>query len=412
MAAYHGHCNNCVSLYCDIEASSESSCSVVSCPNCSIRLHECKLSEHIACTCPESPVPCINHQYGCEVLLRRCLLGTHLKSCPASVLLCRFVRQRWQLDYKLRPLDSHSSTSLPDQSLLQRDLQIISGETPEVVGGERKAEDKPFDSEKTSLWCTVGNEYFINPEKYCKVSTDHYRLTLSDYNSAQYYCRKGDSAKLCHSFLCGTLLRREQYQSHVFNHQSLDVDFLSLKISRCPLLAYGCQYGVQTHEPSSGRIDYNTFMLSFTVTNEVLLDEPSVSGSCIMEGLPVEVLLDIIGYLDSLSLWNLSQVSRHFRELCERFLDTKGVVYFIWEKADEGSGKRWYPGRKVSIQWKTISLYFFLILTSKRWTFPKTFPPIHLWEPKPVVTINEHLLNCPYNIKNNHRHQKNEQRPY
>ena len=356
----HHHCNRCFFSFCDFQ---KSSCPVVPCPNCGVRLHKCKLSEHTACICPDSPVPCINKQYGCDQMLRRSLLGAHLESCPASTVLCRFVRQRWQLDYNWSQ-SANRSLILADEKLLQQDIKVISNEKciasqPEAT---REKGDKPFDAEKTSLWCTVGSEYFINPEKFCKVLTNSYRLTLSDYHLSQWYIYyRKDSSKLCHSFFCGAILRRDQFQSHAFNHQSLEVDFLSMKILRCPLLFLGCCFGVQTYEPSRGHIDYSTFMSCFTVSykvNDTLQESLNAGYSTTIEQLPVELLYKIFGYLDSLSLWNLSQTNWVFRDVCETFLNTRGVIYFCWERNNDD---RWHQSKKVScilIYHIKVTLYF------------------------------------------------------
>lgn len=341
----HLHCNFCFLSFCDFQ---ESSCPVIPCPNCDTRLHKCKLSEHTACICPDSPVPCINQQYGCDLVLRRSHLGSHLESCPASSVLCRFVRQRWQLDYNWSQ-SAHHDLLLADEKLLQQDIYImmnekcIPAEPPEII--TREGGNKPFDAEKTSLWCIVGSEYFIGPEKFSKVLTNTYRLSLSDYHLSQSYIYyRKDSSKLCHSFLCGAILRRDQFQSHTFNHQSLEVDFLSMRIIRCPLLSLGCRFGVQTYEPSRGHIDYSAFMSCFTVSYKVSENLQNVEHSTTIECLPVELLYNIIGYLDSLSLWNLSQVNRIFRDLCETFLNVKGVIYFCWEKNNDD---KWHQSRKV-----------------------------------------------------------------
>jgi hypothetical protein len=79
------HCNN--SREC--AHSKLSTCPLVYCPNkCGQYYHECKSSEHIDETCPNSYAPCINHCNGCKLRIKRAQLGTHLQSCVASVIRC------------------------------------------------------------------------------------------------------------------------------------------------------------------------------------------------------------------------------------------------------------------------------------------------------------------------------------
>ena len=46
---------------------------------------------------PVPQVPCINADYGCELVLARRLRASHLGSCPASVVLCMAEWNRWPL---------------------------------------------------------------------------------------------------------------------------------------------------------------------------------------------------------------------------------------------------------------------------------------------------------------------------
>jgi len=54
------------------------------------------MEEHLL-LCPNLKIPCINAVYGCPFNILRRNRGTHLKSCPASVIPCNIEWNRWPL---------------------------------------------------------------------------------------------------------------------------------------------------------------------------------------------------------------------------------------------------------------------------------------------------------------------------
>ncbi|XP_023330970.1 uncharacterized protein LOC111703304 isoform X2 [Eurytemora carolleeae] len=90
----HAHCETCLSMHCN----EETLCKVVVClNNCGMRLHSCKMTDHIQEICNDARVPCLNNQYGCKYKLRRFELKEHLQRCPASTVECGFVWNRLPL---------------------------------------------------------------------------------------------------------------------------------------------------------------------------------------------------------------------------------------------------------------------------------------------------------------------------
>ena len=88
MAVLHEHCLTCFDSNCARDASLFNCC-VVPCPNfCGVRLHDCKLLEHMSATCARSLVACPNAEYGCARRVQRKHIASHLSSCPASILQC------------------------------------------------------------------------------------------------------------------------------------------------------------------------------------------------------------------------------------------------------------------------------------------------------------------------------------
>ena len=67
--------------------------------------------------------------------------------------------------------------------------------------------------------------------------------------------------------------------------------------------------------------------------------------SDVLGQLPVEILTKICQGLDSLTLWNLSQMNRHIRSVCFNLAKKKGIVYYVWQK--NMVTKKWEQGPKV-----------------------------------------------------------------
>lgn len=51
-------------------------------------------------------------------------------------------------------------------------------------------------------------------------------------------------------------------------------------------------------------------------------------GGNIMD-LPLEILMEICQYMDSLDLWNLSQVNKYLRYLCWSLVKKSGIMYYV-----------------------------------------------------------------------------------
>uniref|UniRef100_A0A7E4UT46 TRAF-type domain-containing protein n=1 Tax=Panagrellus redivivus TaxID=6233 RepID=A0A7E4UT46_PANRE len=91
----HVHCSTCIDANCKKDV-----CQIVKCDNCRVKLHGCKLEEHVAEICPEVFGPCINAIYGCTAQVRRDRKSFHLLTCPANVVVCNLQWNR-QIHCKL-----------------------------------------------------------------------------------------------------------------------------------------------------------------------------------------------------------------------------------------------------------------------------------------------------------------------
>ncbi|XP_061428340.1 F-box only protein 30-like [Lethenteron reissneri] len=130
----HAHCSACVSRRCKTRAAPGIACELLACPaSCGAVFHACKSQEH-RLLCPQERVPCLNKAYGCPLTLARRSVGSHLRSCPASVVCCTMEWNRWPVrvgENQRRPHEtqgattSGDSTEQLDMALAQRDQRML-----------------------------------------------------------------------------------------------------------------------------------------------------------------------------------------------------------------------------------------------------------------------------------------------
>ena len=280
--------------------------------------------------------------------MRRSRLGIHLEHCPASVLKCPFVYQRWEMDHYNPPIPA---CELPDEKFFQNDKDFV------------LSNSSSYNSlNKMSIQCIADYQYYCEAREYRRefsYSGKHYDHVNLNHNIYQYHTHRDKGIIPCHLFVCGEYIRRDQFQSHMVNHLELVID-LSMKVSRCPLYCFGCEFGSVLYHPLTetgcGYLDYSNFMSSFIIKSHPLtlttLDCTTINT---ITTFPLEVILYILSYLDSLSFWNLSQVCRYFRNLCQEYLTSKGIVYFTWKKKyikqneEEVEIVKWFEEHKVFI---------------------------------------------------------------
>ena len=81
----HGHCESCFKVNCKYDL-----CKLMDCiqPGCGQRMHSCKQQDHLN-ICLKVRVPCLNSEFGCNLVLLRDHIRNHLQRCPASVVNCK-----------------------------------------------------------------------------------------------------------------------------------------------------------------------------------------------------------------------------------------------------------------------------------------------------------------------------------
>ncbi len=349
----HDHCLRCVRSSCK----EHPTCSVEDCRNgCGVSLHCCKWEEHDRHTCPEALVNCTNATYGCRLLLSRKNLGNHIQHCPASIVSCGFSHSRSHNAPKCGTMPQEQPKQIYiDDKILEGDKNIM--EKFSSDGGPLPS----LDLSMLNFGFTYAGRKPKKPQGYA-CSTQHGR----------YYTQN--------NFVCNEMVRRDEFPSH---WKQLHVDIqtnMNMVIQRCPLQQYGCTYGRQNIVPTplGSSLDYN-------VSEDCLLVQPPSIAIAISEGshdssqytaqiqkkkelalygygeegesydvlgqLPIEVLYNILKYMDSLSLRSLSLVNAYLRDVCFDVLEKQGIVYFKWTKDSNfvsSSGFRWISSPKVS----------------------------------------------------------------
>lgn len=384
----HSHCDGCYLASCRASSSNDA-CPVKPCPGgCGVVLHGCKVDEHSLYTCPTTPVPCTNTVYGCESVLPRARLGSHLAHCPASVVRCRFAYDRTSLDESTPPTPDvedksvHERQQLPciDERALEADLALA--EQDDRLYG-RRSDDLPL---RFSLDChpgslltdpssksTARNHNLPPRTRVCiSASVPQYGYTIGKYLPFNYFC-----------FPCNEIARRDEFSGHWRDCHIGVQTSLSVIVERCPLRNYGCQHRVHrlTPTPKGASLEYlrEADCVSVKFPDQVTNESPyPLPGSYaqhiqkqqelalygygdetdsydVLSQLPAEILMKICGCLDSLGLWNLSLVNRYLRSVCLNLVKRRGIVYCCWQR-NKATGK-WEQGEKVWICMHTLFPY-------------------------------------------------------
>ena len=393
----HGHCLNCVFSNC---TSRENDCPVQQCPNgCGMVLHRCKIDEHIAHTCLEARTPCANTIYGCEETPQRWARRNHLQHCPANTLMCRFSHDR-VFEGLLSPRKVTPEVAGPDvlldKKFLMGDLKILGDDSRvvrnrdgfrygQVLYGDSDAVDTS-DSESSvrsqlSVHCSVGilTNATATSEYHKKSQRMRERLCVEVSSTYQHYYGKKALTRLSCLYPCNEIVRRDEFEAHWKSfHLDIQVN-MPMIIERCPMYIYGCNYGEQrlVPNPRGTTINYDKGYDTFLIKPpQVVTDDGKESESTgdyaamlqksqelalygygddseesldVIGQLPAEVLTSICHYLDSMSLWHLSQVNHYIRKVCLNTVKKKGIVYQRW--VQDETTKQWLPGPKVGRQY-------------------------------------------------------------
>lgn len=338
---------------------------IIWCEHCNQPLRETELSNHEVC-CTEITVPCTNSSSGCQSVMKRREINSHLQHCPASIIQCKFTHYRKPIT-KQGALD-HTS---PDVVFLSSDETFVreSLQRGEITGGQMSHETLDDFRTKSNHKRLPVNESDYTTDLSLDIfrGTAYYEHTVSGCLFDQRYLTGNQAVNLVsrnlgnkdHSyqqskgfcFECSQFVRRDEFSYHWQNHVDI-IDELAFKVRRCPLQAYGCPETVTLFQPKpkGSTFAYSPDLLSFVVRPRQLIVQENVlpstnkqelalygygEGSADkFQELPYDILLTIVLLLDSLSLWNLSLVNHFFRNVCQEFVHLRGIVHQYWVRGE------------------------------------------------------------------------------
>lgn len=175
--------------------------------------------------------------------------------------------------------------------------------------------------------------------------------------------RRHNKSSSVFTFTCNKFFRRDEFPLHFKNvHTDIQSCLDGWFQHRCPLAYLGCTF-IQNHFRPPGqkaKLIYSQELKTFAIKPEVAselnegrkknhLSGPGGKGQNSLTSLPLEILQYIAGFLDSISLSQLSQVSVLMRNICATLLQERGMVLLQWKKKKYShGGTSWRVHREVS----------------------------------------------------------------
>ncbi|XP_036206792.1 F-box only protein 40 [Myotis myotis] len=206
--------------------------------------------------------------------------------------------------------------------------------------------------------------------------------------------RRHNKSSSAFTFTCNKFFRRDEFPLHFKNvHTDIQSCLDGWFQHRCPLAYLGCTF-IQNHFRPPGqkaKLIYSQELKTFAIKPEVAselnegrksnhLSGPRGKGQNSLTSLPLEILQYIAGFLDSISLSQLSQVSVLMRNICATLLQERGMVLLQWKKKKYShGGTSWRVHKEI-------------------WQFSSLFSKINSWEFNEVTSMSEHLKTCPFNV--------------
>ncbi|XP_020841580.1 F-box only protein 40 [Phascolarctos cinereus] len=196
--------------------------------------------------------------------------------------------------------------------------------------------------------------------------------------------RRHNKSSSAFTFTCNKFFRRDEFPLHFKNiHSDIQSCLNGWFQHRCPLAYLGCTF-VQNHFRPPGqkaKVIYSQKLRTFAIKPEVAPElGPRGKSQRSLTSLPLEILQYIAGFLDSVSLAQLSQVSVLMRSICATLLQERGMVLLEWKKKTYSHGGTGWRAHK------------------KIWQFSSLFSRINSWQFNEVTSMSEHLKTCPFNI--------------
>ncbi|XP_010979862.3 F-box only protein 40 [Camelus dromedarius] len=242
--------------------------------------------------------------------------------------------------------------------------------------------------------------YSFEPEQFSSGTVLADLLTTANLNGlhvelhSECVTRRHNKSSSAFTFICNKFFRRDEFPLHFKNvHTDIQSCLNGWFQHRCPLAYLGCTF-IQNHFRPPGqkaKVIYSQELKTFAIKPDVASELSERRKNNRLSGregksqnsltsLPLEILQYIAGFLDSISLSQLSQVSVLMRNICATLLQERGMVLLQWKKKRYShGGTSWRVHRKI-------------------WQFSSLFSKIKSWEFNDVASMSEHLKTCPFNV--------------
>uniref|UniRef100_A0A5K4FC47 F-box domain-containing protein n=1 Tax=Schistosoma mansoni TaxID=6183 RepID=A0A5K4FC47_SCHMA len=374
------HCSGCLILTCDAVE-----CFVTDCPNgCGMRMHSCKVDDHVGQICPKTIVPCINKELGCPHLICREDKSFHLLSCPASVVSCN---ARCPLLFRQTEKKSTSPVTCTVNPIIHYascNSYVYRPINSPLLGVDFDANQRTFTNQTDGHISNVLK--LINEEQVDKtLSSGFVESPLSSYMCGHP------------GYICGCAVQRTNYGSHYQLHSNVQAQLDGWIELRCPLSFLGCKYAVVNLRPNSeyNHLLYNPTLATFTTRYESETNQHNIltpyskltNSECFnFDQLPAELLIYLSFFLDDMSLLCLSKVSNRLSTVYKNILCARLIVTPQWDKVHHRSSDLF--------SWR---------ITGFLWSFPQRAESIKGWRSAHGASarskISAHLTSCHYNDK-------------
>lgn len=219
--------------------------------------------------------------------------------------------------------------------------------------------------------------YNFEPEQFSS------RTVLADLTSAnpeglhvelhsECVTRRHNKSSSAFTFTCNKFFRRDEFPLHFKNvHTDIQSCLNGWFQHRCPLAYLGCTFTQNHFRPpgQKAKVIYSQELKTFAIKPEVASELSEGRKNNHLSGcggksqnsltsLPLEVLQYIAGFLDNISLSQLSQVSVLMRNICATLLQERGMVLLQWKKKRYShGGTSWRVHRQAS---KHSFIYWFI----------------------------------------------------
>ncbi|CAB3400911.1 unnamed protein product [Caenorhabditis bovis] len=242
------HCDNCFNGRCDY-----SQCTLNECAFCFVKLHSCKIPDHVENICRKSTIKCPNFTYGCPHKFMRFKMSSHLENCPCSVVVCGRERSR-------KAQNKSNTTMLKNW-----------GKSP--TRWDFKLEDKDID-----VGLALIDQIDLNVENLPESMIKNDNASVVK-NGGKLY-----------TFRCLKIVKRTEFANHSLMQHSLTTDQMELWVTR--LMNY---------------------LSNFCIKEDNFCQNPTEMGPTMFENLPLWLYEHLSQFLTGTALFNLSSTNRIVR---------------------------------------------------------------------------------------------------